>query len=81
MATTTTVSVLQKPRRASEYDAAYLALRLYADRLLTRTDLLSDKRLCAEVAYRADATRLDKFRLAPAEVVQLFRELGFHNNW
>jgi hypothetical protein len=80
MATITTVSRLQKQRRTSDYDAAYIALSSYAEVRLSRTDLLSDRRRCAEVAHRADPTRLDKFRLAPAEVVQLIEELGFNKN-
>jgi hypothetical protein len=80
MATITTVSRPQNQRLRSDYDAAYIALSFYADVRLSRTDLLSDKRRCAEVTYRADPTRLDKFRLPPADVAQLFTELGFDEN-
>jgi hypothetical protein len=80
MATITTVQQLQKHRLRSDYEAAYIALSFYAEVRLLRADLLSDKRRCAEIAYRADPTRLDIYRLAPAEVAQLFTELGFIGN-
>jgi hypothetical protein len=77
MATTTTVSRLRKQRHASDYDAAYIALSHYCWGVILRPDLLSDKRRCAEVAHRADPTRLDSFRLAPTEMVKLFKELNY----
>jgi hypothetical protein len=82
MATTTmTLSRLEKPRRSSDFDAAYLTLCFICDGIFSTDDLLSRRRRCAEVAYGVDATRLHKFRLAPAEVVQLFEEMKFVGNW
>jgi hypothetical protein len=81
MATTTTLTRLEQPRRSSEFDAAYLALRFICDGYFSADDLLSRRRRCAAVAYSVDATRLHKFRLTPAEAVQLFAKMEFVCNW
>jgi hypothetical protein len=78
MVTTTTLTRLKTPR-TNDYDAAYVTLCFTVNGYFMKDDLAILRRHCAEVAYDVDATRLHRFRLMPAEVVQRFTELGFEN--
>ncbi len=81
MATTTTLSRLERPRATNDYDGAYLTLCYTVHGFFMKSDLASRRRRCAEVAYGVDATRLHRFRLTLAQVVQLFAELRFEKYW
>lgn len=81
MATTATLTRLERPRTTNDYDAAYLTLCFTVHGFFMKNDLASRRRRCAEVAYSVDATKLHRFRLTPAEVVKLFAELGFERYW